>query len=523
MRCFPSPKRGLALAAALLLALTLTLTLAFVGAVTVGPIPRALAASAGSAAPDAAACDIYTPTRHIYDCAGLLTPAESSGLEARAQAVQNAGAPVVVYLQVKDTSYEQTLSDAANLMARWDVESSPGAKNGLVIMLNLKPGDLRHGQVALYAGKTLLDGALPQDELSRIYQDVMLPDLRADRTAQGIGAGLDAIAADVRAGMPVLPPPSPAQNIARTLGAIPYNVLAALLFVLALGMGLARWRRAQQEASAPLAFPSGSASALPPAVAGALITGRVGGAQMEATILDFARRGLLRIEPVSSKQAQIRLLTDGGALTGYEQRLWQALAHNAHDSVIPPKDLRNVATGWRAAVDALRSELLDQGWFDRSRSEKRQPFIILALVSGALLIVGVILGALAAQPWPFIGVALSAIAGAIALAFALSVPAVTPAGRELVQPTRAELASIRAQAPDVSVSGALPLLVAVGRANAYARRLRMESAQPANEFAAIYPYWILAHTSMAPPASSAGSVAGATGAAAGGGGAGGAF
>lgn len=518
MRRFHSLWRGLALP----LALTLTLTLAFVGAIATGT-SRALAAAADSAAPDVAACDAYTPTRHIYDCARLLTPAEISDLEARAQAVQNAGAPVVVYLQVKDTSYEQTLSDAADLMARWGIESSPGAKNGLVIMLNLKPGDLRHGQVALYAGKTLLGGALPQDELSRIYQDVMLPDLKADRTAQGIGAGLDSVAADVRAGRPVLPPPSPAQNIARTLGAIPYNALAALLIVLALGMGLARWRRTQQEAGAPPAFSSGSASAaLPPAVAGALITGRVGGAQMEATILDFAKRGLLRIEPVSPKQAQIRLLTDGEALTGYERDLWQAIALNAHDSVIPPKDLRSVATDWRSAVDALRSELLDQGWFDRSQREKRQPFIILALVSGALLVVGVILGALAAQPWPFIGVALSAIAGAIALTFALSVPAVTPAGREVAQPTQAYLASIRSQAPDVSVSDALPVLVAVGRANAYAQRLRLESAHPANEFAAIYPYWILAHTSMA-PASSPGSVAGATGAAAGGGGAGGAF
>src|SRR5579859_7491418 len=78
--------------------------------------------------------------QRIYDCAGLLTASETSDLEARARAVQQAGAPVIVYLQAKSATYDQTLSDAAGLMARWNVESKSGAKDGVVILLNLKPG-----------------------------------------------------------------------------------------------------------------------------------------------------------------------------------------------------------------------------------------------------------------------------------------------------------------------------------------------------------------------------------------------
>ncbi|MGH2505115.1 MAG: TPM domain-containing protein, partial [Ktedonobacterales bacterium] len=257
-RRFPAPARGAALAAALLLAVALTMAL---GAATT---PTAQASAAIPAISTLPACQTHTLIRHIYDCAGLLTTNEVSALEAKAQAVQRAGAPVVVYLQVKDASHDQTLQDAADLMARWDVESQPGAKDGLVIVLNLKPGDLRHGQVALYAGATLLAGALPQDELNRIYQDVMLPDLAAGQTASGIGAGLDAAATDLRAGHPVTPAPA-GQGVARAIGTIPLNIVAALLLLAALGLtAWRRWRASAAQAPTPTATPP---QALAPAVA----------------------------------------------------------------------------------------------------------------------------------------------------------------------------------------------------------------------------------------------------------------
>lgn len=517
MRRLSISGRASALAVALLLMLTATLITTGAGA------PTAQALSLAPAITTPSACDIPMAGQHIYDCAGLLTTAEISALEAKAQAAQDAGAAVVVYLQVKDTGYDQTLKDAADLMARWNVESRPGAKDGLVILLNLKSGDLRHGQLALYAGRTLLDGPLPQNELNRIYQDVMLPDLQAGQTASGIGAGLDAAAVDIRAGRPVTPT-TPAQRVARAIGTIPFNVLAALLALLALALGVTSWRRTREVSLSPALISSAPPhEPLPPAVAGALITGRVSGAQMEATILDFARRGLLNMEPVSPKKAQIRLLGDDHDLTGYEQLLWLALESQAtHDHVIPPNRLAHVTSGWRQAMDALRHELYDQGWFDRDVGSKRLPLYILLTISGVLALVGVILGALAQQPWPFIGVALCVIAGGAALVFALIIPSRTPAGSAMALVAREYLASLTSGVAGADVSQALPWLVAADQTGAYRQQLLMASAHPVNEFAAIYPYWLLIHTSMAPQTTSAG-VAGATGAAAGGGGAGGAF
>ncbi|HEX8728016.1 MAG TPA: hypothetical protein VF739_05320, partial [Ktedonobacterales bacterium] len=81
-RRLPARRRSAALAAALLLALALTIAL---GA-TATPTAHASAETLAMAAPPA--CQTYTPTRHIYDCAGLLTTDEVSALEAKAQAVQ---------------------------------------------------------------------------------------------------------------------------------------------------------------------------------------------------------------------------------------------------------------------------------------------------------------------------------------------------------------------------------------------------------------------------------------------------
>src|SRR5262249_53677084 len=156
----------------------------------------ALAASLGLAvgAPRAAAqagCLGPVVGQHVYDCAHLLTAAESTDLEAQAAAVEHAGAPTVVYLQVRNASADEALEDAIDLMNRWNVESHAGSHDGFVLLLDLQSGNLRHGQVALYAGeKHVQHGNLPQTELERIRADVMTPLLKEGQTAAGIAAGL---------------------------------------------------------------------------------------------------------------------------------------------------------------------------------------------------------------------------------------------------------------------------------------------------------------------------------------------
>lgn len=142
--------------------------------------------------------------QHIYDCAHLLTPDEVTVLEAQAAKVEEAGAPTVVYLQVRDATAQQALQDATDLMNRWNVESYPGAHDGFVMFFDLQPGNIRHGQVALYTGaKHYQHGNLPQAELDRIRTDGMTPLLQNGQTAAGIAAGLQMVAHDLRYGPPL--------------------------------------------------------------------------------------------------------------------------------------------------------------------------------------------------------------------------------------------------------------------------------------------------------------------------------
>ena len=64
----------------------------------------------GSVTGALAASDFGQPIarQHVCDRTGVLTPGEKADLEGRAAAVQQAGAPTVVYLQAREANYEQT-------------------------------------------------------------------------------------------------------------------------------------------------------------------------------------------------------------------------------------------------------------------------------------------------------------------------------------------------------------------------------------------------------------------------------
>ncbi|MFN8542336.1 MAG: TPM domain-containing protein [Thermomicrobiales bacterium] len=148
------------------------------------------------------------PGQRIYDRTNTLTATELRDLENRANAVAAAGAPTIVYLRAKNADEDDTQRDARDLMAAWSVESAPGARDGVVIFMNLDPKNTRHGQLALFAGERHYQhGNLPERELQRIFDDEMRPLLADEQTAAGLGAGLNAIANSLTYGP--APPPQP--------------------------------------------------------------------------------------------------------------------------------------------------------------------------------------------------------------------------------------------------------------------------------------------------------------------------
>ncbi len=515
-------------------ALPLTLGLAQVGA------PGVSAATRNS-------CTGPVAGQHIYDCTGLLTPTEIATLEADAAAVDRAGAPTIVYLQARDTTADQTLQDAIDLMNRWNVESRPGAKDGFVMFFNLKPGDLRHGTVALYAGeKHYQHGNLPQAELDRIRTDVMSPLLTSGQTAAGIAAGLQQVAHDLVYGPP--PPPQP-QVVSAFLGRLPYNILA-LLFASAVGLLYTRMRRQSPLSTAgdgvhidPLAL--ATPGDLSPALAGALIKGRVSDTQIEATVLDFARRGLLTIEPVGAKKVQMRLTGDGKGLTGFEQSVWESLDEQADESdhTLSGDDIARARLKWSAPRDALSRDLTERGWYDPgAASTRRRPLYIAGAVGMALAAVSILLIVLSKEGWAAVGMVICLIASVAAFIGAYSVPNTTVEGEIAAAPWRGYQASVSDRGYEPNLDTDLPYIVSMGLLGKLSSRLKAASERgfsPAWFHAetesdgqrvttytpGFYPYWMVFHSSMS-PVSSGGSASGGYsggGAAGGGGGSAGSF
>jgi uncharacterized membrane protein YgcG len=172
--------------------------------------------------------------RHVYDNAAVLALAELDTLEKQAAGMDQVGAPTVVYLRFKGADTATTQQDARDLMDAWRVESSPGARDGLVLLLNLKPDDRRHGSAALVAGAHHVnDGRLNVDRLQAIYDNQMKPRLVAGDLAGAISSALDKAAADLRQ-------PRSATKSDEELSRVEIGVAMAVILVAVLGLvGLA--------------------------------------------------------------------------------------------------------------------------------------------------------------------------------------------------------------------------------------------------------------------------------------------
>jgi uncharacterized membrane protein YgcG len=482
---------------------------------------------------------------YIYDCTGVLTPSETAYLETQAAAVVQAGAPTVVYLQVRAATAEQTLQDAIDLMNRWNVESRPGAHDGFVMFFNVQPGNLRHGQVALYAGaKHFQHGNLPQSELDRIRVDVMTPLLSQGHTAEGIAAGLQMVAHDLRYG----PPPIPAyQQVAASLGSIPFIVLG-LLFAALVALFLLRLLREPPPSSSHdevggMQLPA-SPGELPPGMAGALLGGRVGDAEVEGTVLDFARRSLLAMEPSGKNKVEIHLLGNSNTvptLGGYEKDTWESLVRLAGDQqgTISGNELTHLRQDWGEIRRELRRELVERGWYDpEAASLKRRPLYILGTLGMVGAAIAVLLVVLSHEWWAAIGGALFLAAGLAAYIQGYGVPDTTVEGEIAAAPWRAYRASVTAREYEPNLDTDLPYIVALGLVNKLAPRLKAASERGYSPSwfrgggnqeeregwhtatIGFYPYWVAFHASAA-PASASGGYAGGGAAAGGGGSAGG--
>jgi uncharacterized membrane protein YgcG len=484
-----------------------------------------LLVTTASAAPKST-CDGPVAGRHIYDCAGILTSSEIAYLETQTAAVEAAGAPTVVYLQVQAASAPQTQQDASDLMNRWDIESRQGAHDGFVMFFNLQPGNMRHGEVALYTGaKYFQNGELPQSELDRIRADVMTPFLAQGQTADGIAAGLQAVAQDLRNGVPPTPASEPTgQKVVDGLSRIPLTVLGLLFtaVVILLWVLLPREPRMRRKdgGEAGEAQKAASPGDLPPAMAGALISERITDDQLEGTVLDFASRGLLVLKPHGEMSVQVHLQGEShdrtSALDGYEQEIWKSLvslAGSAHGT-INSDQLAYLRQDWEKARSELQRELIERGWFDPAAAvSRRRPFHLLGKVGMVAALISLFLIVASNEGWAAIGMTLFLGSGVVAFIRGTMVPDITLDGEKAAAPWWAYKARVTALEYDPKLDADLPYIVALGIVSKLEPRLRAASEKgysplwfdaPAiqgqvgrtGQVTGFYPSWVAFHSGV---------------------------
>lgn len=469
--------------------------------------------------------------QRIYDLAGVFSDDERIRLEAEAAAVEQAGSPVAVYYRLQDADYDETVDDGNDLMEEWDVQTSSGARDGIVIFINAEPDDSLHGEFALIAGEILIDGNLPQYELERI-DDEMGDLLSEEQIADAITLGLREITRDLTLGPPPPPEPNAFEQFAIDATDGPFSITNIISTVLAIPLLVWVARRIPGRKRARPGLLNDAPIGLQPAQAGALTTGMVSDAQMLGTIVDLAGRGTLVIKPEDSKgkKAHVQLLDGSGVRGEVEERVWESLAAQANSNgTISSKELGKVRGGWRPAKEALEHEMHARGWFDPTAGERRKPLYALETILLVLAFVPFILLAVAEQFWGLIGTFLLVGAALFAFVVAVSIPNTTLAGDTAADPWRSYQHTMKESGKRATgfldLDRDMPFAVAMGVVGSLDKQLKAASNDgyvptwltgsgnlgDSSNTVAFYPVWIAFNSSVTPTSSTGNSSSASSG------------
>ncbi|HUQ78329.1 MAG TPA: TPM domain-containing protein [Patescibacteria group bacterium] len=394
----------------------------------------------------------------VYDRAGIFRPATIAGVETQIDAIeQRTGAETVIYTQVVEAgrSTEEADDDARALMEEWAV-GRKGFDDGFVILFDMYPG-LDHGQVILYGGPGFRATFLDNDAKQQIFDEDMLPRLRA---GDFDGALLVAMK---RVDAAATPEHAASLERARQINAVIGLVGAPLVALGLIGAALWSWLRFGRDPiylDDPSIHMAGPPEALTPAAAVFVLAGASSRRALTTALLDIASRGAIAFREEAhllglgkkvgvvtmpgqvDPQMRARQLRNDARKLGPAERLIEAeliALGGPNAGYIEPDKLLELGASVPAFDRALEGEVVARRWYAERPSAAVARW---RLRGGGALALGIV-ALVAGLNLPSSGIVMigaGAIVGAVViLVLAGSMPAVTLPGAMI----RAMLAAYR--------------------------------------------------------------------------------
>jgi uncharacterized membrane protein YgcG len=395
----------------------------------------------------------------VYDTAGLFSPATIAEVEAAIDRIEErTGAEVVVYTQVKPwATTESTEADAIALIDQWGV-GRQGFDDGLAILMNvyMEPGGRVRGQVQLYAAPGFRALYLTNEERQRIFDEEMLPRLRAQDFDGALLVAIERVDAAATA-----------ENAARLTFARQLDAVIGIVgglggFVLLVAWAVFHWRRYGRDpyvVDSPSIYLPAPPAELTAAGGALLYDGRSSRRTLTTALLDLASRDelafLAKDQLIGPDEVEVAVhppnLDDARVRLNRRNPISPAERHALQELEAEGKGVGDgVAVLDRAALlefgksvggfdERLEGELVLRGWFTEAPSKVMTRW---ALIGGAELVAGIaafIAGVtIPSGGFVLLGIGLGA-AGIVTFFVAAAMPARTLAGATI----RAMLAAYR--------------------------------------------------------------------------------
>jgi uncharacterized membrane protein YgcG len=129
---------------------------------------------------DTALSPRFDPEQRLFDNANLLTEDQDKSFEGDLARASGLGIEMVVFTRVATDDEQASQAFADQIRSSWQVESEPGANDGIVILLTYDFSNLKNHSIVVSAG----DNAFPIRQLTAdgyesILNDEMRPELEA--------------------------------------------------------------------------------------------------------------------------------------------------------------------------------------------------------------------------------------------------------------------------------------------------------------------------------------------------------